>query len=94
MEVFDGFGPHTSSYYAMKHRYHNKILCLNEEGDSSHENQAYDKFVAKSDKSMHGITSGSDRFTRLIGLMWVSLLSKVPNLRLGQPPFDYPRYQT
>ena len=33
IEVFDGFGPHTSSYYAMKHRYDNKILCLKEEGD-------------------------------------------------------------
>jgi hypothetical protein len=52
IELFDGFGPHTSSYYAMKHRYDNKILCLKEEGDSSHVNQAYDKFVAKSDKSL------------------------------------------
>jgi hypothetical protein len=52
IEVFDGFGPHTSSYYSMKYRYDNKILCLKEEGDSSHVNQAYDKFVAKSDKSL------------------------------------------
>jgi hypothetical protein len=51
IEVFDGFGPHTSSYYAMKHRYDNTILSLKEEGDSSqHVNQAHDKFVAKSNK--------------------------------------------
>eukprot|EP00978_Attheya_sp_CCMP212_P031047 scaffold116016_cov35-Attheya_sp.AAC.2 len=52
LEVFDGFGPHISSYKAMKDRYDNKILSLKEEGDSSHVNQAYDKFVAKSDKSL------------------------------------------
>eukprot|EP00978_Attheya_sp_CCMP212_P031727 scaffold120920_cov35-Attheya_sp.AAC.1 len=52
LEVFDGFGLHVSSYKAMKDRYDNKILSLKEEGDSSHVNQAYDKFVAKSDKSL------------------------------------------
>jgi hypothetical protein len=52
LEVFDGFGPHVSSYEAMKMRYDAKILSLKEEGDSSHVNQAYDKFVAKSDKSL------------------------------------------
>jgi hypothetical protein len=53
IEVFDGFGPHTTlSYYAMKqHRYDNKILLLKEEGDSSHVNQTYNKFVAKSNKT-------------------------------------------
>jgi hypothetical protein len=47
IKAFNGFGPHTLSYYAMKHRYDNKILSLKEEGDSSHVNQAYGKFVAK-----------------------------------------------
>ena len=32
-------------------RFDNKILSLKEEGDSSHVNQAYDKFVAVSDKA-------------------------------------------
>jgi hypothetical protein len=50
LEVFDGFGPHVSSYKAMKMRYDNKILSLKEEGDSSHCNQAYDKFVTLCDK--------------------------------------------
>eukprot|EP00978_Attheya_sp_CCMP212_P042533 scaffold260611_cov28-Attheya_sp.AAC.1 len=36
LEVFDGFGPHVSSYEAMKLRYKAKILRLKEEGDSSH----------------------------------------------------------
>jgi hypothetical protein len=52
LEVFDGFGPHVSSYCAMKMRYESKILSLKEEADSSHVNQAYDRFVAKSDKSL------------------------------------------
>ncbi|HSN65040.1 MAG TPA: hypothetical protein VLS94_00280 [Fusibacter sp.] len=50
LEVFDGFGAHLLSFRAMKNRYESKILSLKEEGDTSHVNQAYDKFVAKSDK--------------------------------------------
>ena len=49
--MFDGFGPHTSSLSSMQIRFDNKILSLKEEGDSSHVNQAYDKFVAVSDKA-------------------------------------------
>jgi hypothetical protein len=51
LEIFDGFGPHLSSLAAMEIRHDNKILAMKEEGDSSHVNQAYDKFVAKSDKA-------------------------------------------
>jgi hypothetical protein len=51
LEVFDGFGSHTSGLRAMKIRHSSKILSLKEEGDSSHVNQAYDKFVAKGDKA-------------------------------------------
>jgi hypothetical protein len=41
LEVFDGFGPHVSSYRAMvKIRYDYKILLLKEEGDLLHVNQA------------------------------------------------------
>jgi hypothetical protein len=50
LEIFDGFGPHLSSLAAMEIRHENKILSMKEEGDSSHVNQAYDKFVAMSDK--------------------------------------------
>jgi hypothetical protein len=35
----------------MEMRLENKILSLKEEADSSHVNQAYDKYVAKGDKS-------------------------------------------
>jgi hypothetical protein len=51
LEVFDGFGSHTSGFRALEIRSNRKILCLKEEADSSHINQAYDKFVAKSDKA-------------------------------------------
>ena len=51
LEVFDGFGPHTSSLSSMQMRFDNKIMSLKEEDDSSHVNQAYDKFVAVSDKA-------------------------------------------
>ena len=51
LEILDGFGPHVSSLEAMKIREDHKILVLKEEGDSSHVNQAYDKFVALHDKS-------------------------------------------
>ena len=47
LEIIDGFGAHLGSLYALEICYNNKILCLKEEGDSSHVNQAYDKFVAK-----------------------------------------------
>jgi hypothetical protein len=50
LEVFDGFGAHLLSLKAMVARFDNKILALKEEGDSSHVNQAYDKYVAKEDK--------------------------------------------
>ena len=50
MEIFDGFGAHTLSPTAMQLRLDSKILSLKEEADSSHVNQGYDKFVAKSDK--------------------------------------------
>jgi len=52
LEIFDGFGAHLLSYNAMKICMDNKILSLKEEGDSSHVNQAYDKFVAKGDKAV------------------------------------------
>lgn len=51
VEIFDGFGAHLSSLDAMQQRHDAKILALKEEGDSSHVNQAYDKYVAKADKS-------------------------------------------
>ncbi len=51
LEVFDGFGSHTSGFRALEVRMNRKILSLKEEADSSHVNQAYDKFVAKSDKA-------------------------------------------
>ena len=52
LELLDGFGAHTNSHPASKYRYDNKVLSLKEEGDSSSINQAYDKDVAKSDKSV------------------------------------------
>ena len=50
IEIVDGFGPHTSSLYAMEEQRKNKIVMLKEEGDSSHVNQGYDKFVSKANK--------------------------------------------
>jgi len=42
LELINGFGAHLSSYKAMVIHSENKILCLKEEADSSHVNQAYD----------------------------------------------------
>ena len=50
LEIVDGFGAHLASDKALQTRQNGKIRCVKEEGDSSHINQAYDKFVAKSDK--------------------------------------------
>ena len=50
LEIFDGFGAHLLSLKALRMRWLAKILSLKEEGDTSHVCQAYDKFVAKSDK--------------------------------------------
>ena len=55
VEIMDGFGAHTISYKANKIRLDNKVLSLKEEGDSSSINQAYDKYVAKSDKHIQRI---------------------------------------
>ena len=51
LEVFDGFGPHTSSFKPMQYRTNNKIITVKEEGYSPHFNQAYDKFAEKSNNA-------------------------------------------
>ena len=56
LEIFDGFGAHLLSLKALEFRWKNKILSLKEEADSSHVNQAYDKFVAKSDKAVQRLS--------------------------------------
>lgn len=64
LEILDGFGAHLNNLHANRVRYEAKILSLKEEGDSSSINQAYDKHVAKSDKSVHRVSLGwlrSDR---------------------------------
>ena len=50
IEIFDSFGAHMSSVFALKMRLTYKILSLKEEGHTSHVNQAYEKFAAKSNK--------------------------------------------
>jgi hypothetical protein len=50
LKVVDGFGAHVSSPEAMQMYWDAKIILLKEEADSSHVNQAFDKFVAKEDK--------------------------------------------
>lgn len=52
VELVDGFGSHRNCYKANKLRYDNKILCLKEEADTSHVNQAYDQLTAKTDKEI------------------------------------------
>ena len=47
LKVFDGFGAHLLSLKSMLGRYNNKILALKEEGESSHANQAYEKYVPR-----------------------------------------------
>ena len=61
IEIFDGFGAHMASLNAMKHRLNHRILSLKEEGDTSHVNQAYDKFVAKTDKKTRSYSVGVQR---------------------------------
>lgn len=50
LEIFDGFGAHLNSLEANQIRADNKVLSLKEEADTSHINQAYDKFAARADK--------------------------------------------
>ena len=64
LEILDGFGAHLNNLHANRVRYEAKIRSLKEEGDLSSINQAYDKHVAKSDKSVHRVSLGwlrSDR---------------------------------
>jgi hypothetical protein len=51
LEIFDGCGSHVNNLHALEVRERHKIVAVKEEGDSSHVNQAYDKHVARSDKS-------------------------------------------
>jgi hypothetical protein len=63
VKIFDGFWAHLTNLNALKKCAEAKILSIKEEGDSSSYNQAYDKYVAKSDKLhqwplltfMHGV---------------------------------------
>ena len=55
LEILDGFGAHLSNVESLRKRFAAKILTLKEEGDSSHVNQAYDKFVARSDKAIQRV---------------------------------------
>ena len=50
LEITDGFGAHHNNVEALQLRLDANCLALKEEGDSSHVNQAYDRFVAKGDK--------------------------------------------
>jgi hypothetical protein len=50
VKICDGFGAHLLSLKVMQEQYDNKILSVKEEGDLSHVNHAYNKFVAKADK--------------------------------------------
>ena len=50
LEIFYVSGPHLLLLAVIEIRHENKILSIKEEGDSLHVNQAYDKFVARSDK--------------------------------------------
>ena len=66
METFSGFSDHLSSYEALKIRHDLKILTLKEEGNSSHVNQAYDKFVAKNDKLAKDVSFGMLRNVKYV----------------------------
>ena len=50
LEVFDGFGAHLLYLKSMVARYDKNILAFKEEGNSSHVNQVYDRYVAKEEK--------------------------------------------
>jgi len=50
LEIVDGFVAHLASDAALKLRFDAKLTCIKEEVESSSYNQAYDQFVAKSDK--------------------------------------------
>jgi hypothetical protein len=77
VEIVDGYGAHVSSIIALK--YHKARLVL--EGDSSHINQAYDKFVAKHDKALANTslsvlrrtTTGNKGIIDQWGLVYVGL---------------------
>ena len=50
LDIVDGFGAHMSSVMALKICLPFRIFSLKEEGYTSHVNQSYNKFVAKSNK--------------------------------------------
>ena len=66
IEIINGFGAHLSSYKALKIRHDLRILTLKEEGYLSHVNQAYDKFVAKTDKMAKDASLGMLRNAKYV----------------------------
>jgi hypothetical protein len=56
LEIFDGSVAHLLSHKANEEYFAAKILSLEEEGDTSHVCQAYDKHVAKGDKSVKSLS--------------------------------------
>ena len=52
LEILDGFGAYFGSHYAIQEHQKYKIISLKEEGNSSHVNQVYDRFVAKNNKKL------------------------------------------
>ena len=67
-----------SSESAIHYRHVNKILSLKEEGDTSHINQSYDKYVGKSDKHHKkeglGIFQSAKMGTKGIVDQWVLVI--------------------
>ena len=66
LEIFDGYGSHVNNLKALEIREKHKILCVKEEGDSSAVNQAYDKYVAASDKRTFRSCLGLMRTARIL----------------------------
>jgi hypothetical protein len=56
LEICDGFGDHLLSHKVNEEYFSAKILSLKEEGYTSHACQAYDKHVAKGDKSVKSLS--------------------------------------
>lgn len=75
LKIVDGFGSHTADWKVMKLYADAKIELIKEEADSSHINQAYDKYVAKNDKScgralLDGLRRSGSSYTKGVLDQW------------------------
>jgi hypothetical protein len=89
IEIWDNFSAHFCVPVVMEIYRRNYILMVNEEGDTSHCNQAYDQSVAREDKKcmrdILGILRSTTKITKGVIDAWCLIIVGLAMLRANEP---------